>query len=236
MITPIAGRAAWVRQLTALSRPSTKLVSWQPMAIVMAAGFALVMIGSPAGVSLRLSIASAGVAAANAFVLDDTAAVTLAASPTSLPVRRLYRVGVAALTIALWWIATVAVATHRIGAFPLTGPTLQLGMLVAVAVAVCAAAMTFGDRTTGGIAGATFTTALYATTFLPPQSWLPLPSHPDAPGATQRLLIVLVFATATFAGASRDPATRTPRTTQALQFRRTRPITATPLITDREIR
>jgi hypothetical protein len=73
---------------------------------------------------------------------------------------------------------------------------------------VCAAAMTFGDRTTGGIAGATFTTVVYATTFLPPQSWLPLPSHPDAPGAIPRLLMVLVCATATFACASRDPATQ----------------------------
>ena len=58
----------------------------------MLAAIALVAIGSRAGVALRLSIAGAAVAAASGFLLDDPAAMTLAASPRSLRRRCLQRV------------------------------------------------------------------------------------------------------------------------------------------------
>ena len=85
-------------------------------------------------------------------------------------------------------------------------------MLVAIALAASAVASTVGDRTIGGIAGAACSIACYATTFLPPQPWLPLPAHPDAPGATTRLLALLIGATAVLAYTSRDPAARTRKT------------------------
>lgn len=177
----------------------------------MMAGIAFVTIGSPGGVSLRLSVAGAGVAATSAFLLDDDAAVTLASSPTSLPVRRLQRITVAALAVGLWWVAAVSIANRRTRGFPVSGRPLELGVLVAIALAASAVASNVGDRTTGGIAGAGFSIACYATTFLPPQPWLPLPAHPDAPGATLRLVAILVCATAVLAFASRDPAARRPR-------------------------
>jgi hypothetical protein len=61
-------------------------------------------------------------------------------------------------------------------------------------------------KAAGGIAGATVTAGLFATTFLPPQWWLPLPSRPDAPGATPRLLVVMVLAVVVIVAESRDPA------------------------------
>ena len=174
----------------------------------MAVGLAFVAVGTRASVQTRLSIAGAGVAATSAFLLDDQAAITLAASPTSLPTRRFRRVAAAALIVALWWLAAVAVAIIRIGSFPLAGRALQLSMLVAVALAASAVAAAVGDRTSGGIAGAACCMVVYATTYLPPQGWLPLPTHPDAPGATLRLLLAIVGALAVLAHMSRDPAER----------------------------
>ena len=208
MNASITEAAARVRQLPPLVRPAIKVLSWQPMARLMTGGTAFVTIGSRAGVPLRLSVAAAGVAATSAFLLDDHATVTLASSPTSLPVRRLQRVIVAALIVGSWWAGTVALATNRTGGFPVAGRTLELSMLVAIALAASAAATTVGDRTTGGIAGAAATIAAYTTTFLPPQPWLPLPTHPDAPGATLRLVAALGCATAILVHTSRDPATR----------------------------
>jgi hypothetical protein len=173
----------------------------------MIAGIVLVVIGNPANAPLRLSIAGAAVAATSAFLLDDPAAVTLASSPTSLPIRRLHRITLAALAVGVWWIAAVAATTHRAGGFPRAGRALELSVLVAIALAVSAVASTVGDRTTGGIAGAAVSIASYATTFLPSQPWLPIPAHPDAPGATSRLLATLICATAVLAYTSRDPAT-----------------------------
>jgi hypothetical protein len=205
-----ARRTTRFRQLPPLARPAIKIVNWQPAARLMVAGLAFVTIGSQAGVQMRLSIAAAGVAASSAFLLDDHAAVTLASSPTSLPIRRLHRVTVTALAVGLWWVTAITLATSRAGNFPIVGRALELCVLVAIALAASAVASTVGDRTTGGIAGAACSIASYSTTFLPPQQWLPLPSHPDAPGATPRLLATLACAMAVLAYASRDPATRNP--------------------------
>ena len=203
-----ADTATRFRQLPPLARPAIKIVNWQPTARLMVAGLAFVTIGSHAGVQLRMSIASAGVAASTAFLLDDHAAITLASSPTSLPMRRLHRIAVASLAAGLWWVAAVTLATNRSGSFPIAGRALELSALVAVALAAAAGASTLGDRTTGGIAGAACSIAAYASTFLPPQPWLPLPAHPDAPSAAPRLLATLACAMAVLAYTSRDPATR----------------------------
>ena len=203
-----ADTATRFRQLPPLARPAIKIVNWQPTARLMVAGLAFVTIGSQAGVHLRLSIGAAGVAASSAFWLDDHAAVTVASSPTSLPIRRLHRVTVAALAVGLWSVTAVTLATNRAGSFRIVGRALEIGVLVAIALAASAVASTVGDRTTGGIAGAACSIASYATTFLPPQPWLPLPAHPDARGATPRLLATLACAMAVLAYSSRDPTTR----------------------------
>ena len=84
-------------------------------------------------------------------------------------------------------------------ASPLSDARLELCVLVTIALAASAVASSVGDRTTGGIAGAACSIACYATTFLPPQPWLPLPAHPDAPGATPRLLATLACTLAVLA-------------------------------------
>ncbi len=208
MNVSIAQRTIRLRQLPLLAQPAIKVVNWQPSAWLMVAGLAFVTIGSRADAQLRMSIAAAGVAASTAFLLDDHAAVTLASSPTSLPARRLHRVAVGAIAAGLWWVAAVTLATNRAGSLPIVGRSLELAVLVAIALAAAAVASTVGDRTAGGIAGAACSIAFYATTFLPSQRWLPLPAHPDAPGAAPRLLVTLAGAAAVLAYTSRDPASR----------------------------
>ena len=120
------------RQASALAGTSARVLKWRPLGQVMLAALAFVAIGSRAGVALRLSIASAAVAAASGFLLDDPAAVTLAASPTSLPLRRLQRVSVVAAAVGLWWAAVAVLATRIGGGFPLRGRALELCVFVAV--------------------------------------------------------------------------------------------------------
>lgn len=204
----MADRATRFRQLPPLARPAIKILNWQPTARLMVAGIAYVTIGSQAGVQMRMSIASAGVAASSAFWLDDHAAVTIASSPTSLPIRRLHRITIAAVVVGLWSVAAVTIAANRGGSFPIVGRALELSVLVTIALAASAVASTVGDRTIGGIAGAACSIACYATTFLPPQPWLPLPAHPDTPDAAPRLLATLACTMVALAYSSRDPAIR----------------------------
>ncbi|MEO6653738.1 MAG: hypothetical protein ABIP17_13890 [Ilumatobacteraceae bacterium] len=208
MMTSMVGDATRWRQAIALALPSTRVVKWQPMAQVMLFATLFVILGSSAGLLQRLSMAGVAVAAASAFVLDDTAAITLAAVPTSLPVRRFWRVAATVVAITLWWSAAVAVATHRVGSFPLRGRALELIVFVTTALAVSAIASTVGDRIEGGIAGAVIVGVCYGLTLLPPWRWLPFPAHPDAAGAHMRLLMILAGALTLLTWASRDPARR----------------------------
>lgn len=201
-------RSEWGRQAAVLAGPSARVWPWQPLACALLATMALVAIGGRAGVALRLSIAGAVVAAASGFLLDDPAAVTLAASPLSLRRRRLQRVTAVAVAVGVWWAGAATIASRLGGGFPLRGRALELSVFVAVALAGSATAATLGDGTVGGIAGAVSAAGCYALTFLPSRAWWPLPAHPDDPGAASRLLVVLAVAVAVLTRASRDPAHR----------------------------
>lgn len=172
----------------------------------MVAGIVIIAVGSRAGVMSRWSFAAAVVAATTGFVLDDPAGSTLAATATSLPVRRLLRVSAAVLASGLWWVGAVALAAHRVGAIPTRALTLEFATFVAVALAASAGAARLGDRTGGGYAGAIVTLVCFATTLLPPQPWLPLAAEPTAPGAAARLVAMFAIAVTVLVVASRDPA------------------------------
>jgi hypothetical protein len=184
---------------------------WQPLATTMAAALAFVVVGSRGGAPLRLSVSGAAVAAAAAFLVDDPAAETLAASPRSLPVRRCQRVMIAALAAGVWWSVAAVVAAHAAGSLPLRDRPLEMATLVVLALAGAALARQAGDGTPGGIAGAVVAVAIYATTYLPPEPWLPFPRAAGAPGATPRLLATFVVAACGLTHTSRDPARRRAR-------------------------
>lgn len=199
------------RQWATLLRPTLRIVAWQPMVQAQLAGLAFVALAGRPSADRRLSIAGAIVAATSAFVLDDAAAATLNAVPTSPPRRRLQRVVYAGAAIAIWWSAVAVITTQRGGAVPLVGRALEMCVLVAIALAASAVASSVGDRTSGGIAGAVIVGLCYFVTLLPPWRWSPLPAHPDADGARVRLLVALAIATVVLAAVSHDPARRTRR-------------------------
>jgi hypothetical protein len=193
-----------------LVRSTFRVTSWQPLARVMAAGIAFVFIGSRSGTEARLTVAGVGVAATTAFLLDDSAAETVAASPTPLSARRAQRIAIAAVAVALWWAAATTAAAAQVDGLALAGPTLEVGVLVLVAVGVSAAAATMGDRTAGGVTGAVVSVSCFALTLLPSRWWLPFPHDPTEPGATPRWLALLACSVALLAWTSRDPARPSP--------------------------
>jgi hypothetical protein len=205
--TPDTSSSRLAHFTTATGR-AARVLTWQPTAWSLAGATLLLVIAKPATLDLRLAIGGAAVAATAGFALDDPAAVTLAASPSSLRRRRAHRVAIVLVVAGTWWIGVVEYVTVRAGRFPLVDRTLLFGVLVAIALATAAAVAHLGERTGGGIAGVVVTLGAFATTFLPPRTWLPLPNSPDAPGATGRLLAVAVATVAVLWIASRDPAGR----------------------------
>lgn len=167
---------------------------------------ALVAIGTPAGVSFRLSVAGACLAASAAYVIDDGGAVTVAASPTSLFVRRAVRTAAAIAGVSIGWIAALSVTSLRVEVTAMWPATVEVTAFLVLALAVSAVASAIGDGTEGAIAGVVVTMACFASTFLPESPWLPFPPDPAGPGAARRLLLILVAAAVVFALASRDPA------------------------------
>jgi hypothetical protein len=202
----VAGATRLMRQVPALGPPSLRIVTWPTLAGAMVTGPLLVALGSRAAVPTFLALAAAALAAASGFLLDDPAALTLAASPTSLRSRVLLRAAAATLGAGIGWAAAVAVATHRVASLPVEGSTLELVALVAVALAVSALASSVGDGTGGGIAGAVVTIGCFGSTFLPPKAWLPFPSDPDGPGGRLRLVGVLLVALLVLFVGTTDPA------------------------------
>ena len=197
------------RQWTALVRPSIRVVTWQPMARAQLAGIVFISLANKPSADQRLSIAGAAVAATSAFVLDDPATSTLGAAPTSLPRRRIQRATFAGVSIATWWIMVATITSVRSSSdLAPTSRTIELGTLVAIALAVSAVASAAGDRTTGGIAGALFVGVWFALSLLPPSRWLPFVAHPGTAGARTQSIVVLGCALTLLALASRDPACR----------------------------
>ena len=208
MTTAMPRSGLRARQVAMVARLAVRATTWQPLAIAMVGGLALVATGSRASVVTRMAIAGAAVAAGTAFALDDPAAVTLAPSPTSRLARRLMRVGTVVLATGLWWATVAGVAASRVHPLPWRSLTVQLAVFVAVALAVSATAASLGDRTDGGVAGAVVVLGCYVATFLPPRWWLPFPASPNAPGAPARHVAILAVATTVLVVASRDPASR----------------------------
>lgn len=194
------------RRVTTIVVPTTRVATWQPMAAASLGCVTVVALGSPSSVAFRLSMASACLAASAAYLIDDPAAATVAASPTSLPARRLGRAATAMVGAGVGWLAATTVAAQRVDGLTIWPSTVEFATLVAVALAAAAVAAAIGDGTGTAVAGVVVTLGCFASSFLPGPAWLPFPPDLGAPGATHRLVAVLVFAGAVLAFSSRDPA------------------------------
>lgn len=196
-----------LRALARLVRAVPAVASWGEMAA--AGGMGLVMVAlaawSQGSVVLRVRLAGAAVAASTAWLLDDPAAATLAASPTTVLVRRAVRVAVGFAFTLGWWGAAAAVATATAGGVPVAAAA-EVVVLTALAAAGSVAGQRWSGDGRGASAGALVVLVWFLLSFV--HGAVPLPPQPLRPGATVPLLAAAAAALVAAAALSRDPAAR----------------------------
>jgi len=192
-----------VRQARLLARPLVRTVPWLPLPAAAVVGIGVLSLDGPTVLELRFAAIALCVAAA--FVLDDRAAGLAAASPTSLLVRRAFRVALVLPFIGALWGLALWYAGDGFHA----GLTLELAAMLAVTLAAAAVAAPFTSDARGGIVAAPVLLILLATAVLAlPDSWT-LFAHgsadPHWAASQQRWGAILAVALLTLACASRDP-------------------------------
>jgi fluoroquinolone transport system permease protein len=206
-----------LRLVPALLVPTARAVGWAPplAASTLSLGLLTVAVrrGQPlqaGGLVVWLRITMAVGALGSAFLLDDPSEPTTEAVAGSLLLRRALRVALLLPAAAAWWAAAVwrVRAVHPGVPLPVAALTLEAAALLAVTVALAAAGSRLAPERRGGVVAAP---ALFAVTGaaipLPARVALyALPGSPGWDGAHQRWAMLLGFALAAFAAASRDPA------------------------------
>lgn len=202
-----------MRLVWASRRASARAATWEPAVLAAVVCIAVVdlsmRMGGGEGVAIRrLQMGTVMIAAFTAFVVDDPAESTLAASPTPLRARRLHRVVLVLPSLSAAW----AVAAARAGLLgDMWAPVGRLFaleglMYSAVAVAVTGAVIRLGHSGPAAMAGTCVVLALSFVAVAIPPPWSPVPSSPLAPGATARMLTLTALAALVAAWAARDPA------------------------------
>jgi len=147
-----------------------------------------------------------------AFLLDDDAAATVGATPTSLGRRRLLRVALALPPLAAVWAGSLWYATSADGAW--FGPdtraalSLQLGAMLALTLAASAIALRVMPEEQGGWTGAVVPVAVLGAALALPERWTLLAAPGDGAWsvAQQRWAVLLAIGVLTLVWASREPA------------------------------
>lgn len=215
-----------VDQALALRGATLRSVRWPPalVAVALVGGLASwrheMFEGGRASAVAMLRIVAVLLAMGAAFVLDDAAAASEAAAPTPLWWRRALRCAVVAAFVLPAWAALVMFARSRQDGLPWARPTLELAALVMIGLAVGAAAIRWRDADEPGmIAALAVLGGTLAIAQLPPRYALFVsPGSPHWGSSAVGWAALLVVATAVFAAATRDPATRLRRS----------PVTTTP--------
>ena len=206
------------RQACLLAGPTARLASWRAVPAAGAVGVATVQLGGPQVIELRLAAIALCLAAA--FVLDDPAAQSLAASPSPLLFRRLLRTTLLLPLVAGLW----AIVLWHAGESATTALTIELATMLAVVLAAAAAATPWVADGRGGLAAApTLLIMLAAALLVLPAAWTLFardPADPAWEAAHIRWALVLALAVATLLVASRDPANRRPRPDGLRRFAR----------------
>ncbi|MBW3652254.1 MAG: ABC transporter [Actinobacteria bacterium] len=192
------------RQARLLARPTARLASWSALPAAAVVAIAMLELDGPRVVELRLAAVALCIGAA--FVLDDPAAQSLAASPTPLLFRRLLRIALLLPLVGALW----AVVLWRAGETLATALTLELATMLVVTLAVAALAAPLVADCRGGLAAAPALLVLLAAALLVlPARWTLFAAGPGDPGweaSHIRWALLLATAAAAFLIASRDPA------------------------------
>jgi hypothetical protein len=168
-----------------------------------------------AGSSMSLQAGALMLSLALATVLDDPAAETAGATPSTLLVRRALTLALALPVVAIAWAALVWIGSD--GPSRSAALTLQFAALVFVTLAV-AAVLPSGSQLGGPLVALTVLTALVAASASTAVSWTLMPHPGDgrwvatwtALAATAALALLL---------ASRDPARRPRRRASTARYR-----------------
>jgi hypothetical protein len=145
------------RQVTALVRPLSAAIRWQPAMAAWAMVAVLLTIeddslDAPGPALLLLRAVGVVAVLGAAFVLDDEAAPMLEASPSTLAWRRFLRGAASvALVIPPWAGAVWRLDTHATR-LPVAGLTLELFALLVLALATAAAVTRWSGSTDPGVA------------------------------------------------------------------------------------
>jgi hypothetical protein len=202
------------RQVTALVRPLSGAIRWQPglaawvMVAVLLAIEDEALDGEGSAVMLLRAVSVVAVLGA-AFVLDDEAASTLEASPSTLAWRRFLR-GVAAVALVSppWAAAVWRLDTHATG-LPLAGLTLELFALLVLALATAAAVTRWSGSTDPGVAATPVVlVVVLGAVQLPARFALYGDPGPGWDAAHARWVGVLAAATLVLLWCGRDPEAR----------------------------
>ena len=191
-------------QARLLVRPTARLASWSALPAADAVALAMLQFDAPQVIELRLAAIALCVGAA--FVLDDPAAQSLAASPTPLLFRRLLRIVLLVPLVGVLW----AVVLWHAGASFTTALTLELATMLVVTLAAAALAAPLAPDGRGGLAAApALLITLTAALLLLPAGWTLFVADPADPAwetSHLRWALLLGAAVAAFLAASRDPA------------------------------
>jgi hypothetical protein len=199
-----------------LLRPTAHATRWSALCTGAGLGLAVVLLPETltdkltgAQVADLLRIAAACVSLGVAFLLDDPAARSTPAVPTSRLVRNLARMAIAVPCLALWWGVTLGLArahAHH-GARPPAGAlSLEFAALVATAVALAAIAQHAAPNGSAGVVAAPAMLVLAAAVwFLPrPVALVLAPSDPHWNPAHRRWTVILAIALVAFVWASHE--------------------------------
>lgn len=205
-----------VRQVVALLRPLRSAVRWQPGVAAWVFVAVLVVVKDEAledPGSALLILRAVGVIAVlgAAFVLDDEAAATLEASPSTFAWRRSLRMVTAVALVSVPWAAAWwRTDAHGTDA-PWAGLTLELAALLALALATAAGVTRWSGTTDPGVATTPVVFVVVLGAFqLPPRFALYGPPGPGWDAQQARWWVVLAGAALLLLWCARDPASPRP--------------------------
>lgn len=177
---------------------------WQPFAVAVGVALPLTRLGR-ADVNARAALVVTLLGIGAAFAFDDSAAVSLASSPTSLGRRRARRIVLLSSLLAAAGLPLMALlAIETPVGLPAAHIALVLATVVAVVLAVAAWVLVDAPTESAGAVAAAFGPLFLVVASLLPSRWALFPVD----GHEARWLVALVVAAAAVAMAGRDPARR----------------------------
>jgi hypothetical protein len=204
-----------------LLRATARAIDWLPLTLGASLGLAIVLV--PEALTTKLTVAhlvdlirvaAACAALGTAFLLDDPAARSIPTVPTSRLTRNVVRIAAAVPAIAVWWVATLALARlgHRPHAthLPVAALTVEAATLITAALAVAATAQRHtSDGNTGVIAAPAMLVLAAAIWFLPRRVALAIaPGEPHWTASHYRWAALLAAGTVVFLWASHERTRR----------------------------